>query len=153
MSEQSNTTQQSSIIECLRQYFSQAPGLAGKRIDIDCLRSKPDSYSIDCVPTERVVQRYVDGSTVRRQLFTISSRAAYGPNIAQQRGNVETFEELEAWLMLQDAVGTYPNLGEKRHTRALEILSSAYPIEADDGDQGSIARYQIQLGITYYQEV
>ena len=141
------------IIEALRQYFLTSPVFTGQRLDIDCLASDPESYSIDSVPSERIVQRYCDGSTVRRQLFTISSRAAYGPDLTQQRGNIDLFEGLEEWLDQQDALGLLPPLGDGRRARSVKVLSSAYPIEVEDGDQGSTARYQIQLEFIYLQEV
>lgn len=141
------------IIEALRQYFAGSPVFTGQRLDIDCLASDPESYSIDSVPSERVVTRYCDGSTVRRQLFTISSRAAYGTDLTQQRENIGLFEALEAWLDTQDALGILPPLGEGRRARSMKVLSSGYPIESEDGDQGSTARYQIQLELIYLQEV
>ena len=141
------------VIEHLRQYFLACPSFDGKRLNIDCLASDPESYSIDSVPTERILQRYIDGSTVRRQLFTISSRAYFGPDLQQQRENIELFADLEDWLDAQDARGLLPSLGTKRRARSVNVLSSAYPIEVDDGDQGSTARYQLQLDLIYLQEV
>lgn len=141
------------IIEHLRQYFLTCPVFEGKRLNIDCLTSDPGSYSIDSVPTERIQKRYMDGSTVRRQLFTISSRAYYGPDLHQQRENIGLFEALESWLDEQDALGLLPPLGSKRRARSLNVLSSAYPIDVEDGDQGSTARYQIQFELIYLQEV
>ena len=141
------------IIEALRQWLSDSPVFAAQRLDIDCLASDPESYSIDSVPTERIQKRYMDGATVRRQLFTISSRAYWGPDLNQQRENIELFEDLEAWLDEQDAFGLLPPLGAKRRARSLNVLSSAYPIDEEDGDQGSTARYQIQFDLIYLQEV
>ena len=141
------------VIEHLRQYFLTCPSFDGKRLNIDCLASDPESYSIDSVPTERILKRYMDGATVRRQLFTISSRAYFGPDLKQQRENIELFADLEDWLDAQDALGLLPSLGTKRRARSVNVLSSAYPIEVDDGDQGSTARYQMQLDLIYLQEV
>lgn len=141
------------IIEALREYFADSPVFAEQRLDIDCLASDPDSYSIDSVPSERIVQRYCDGSTVRRQLFTISSRQPYGSDLSQQRENINLFEALEDWLGEQEALGILPPLGEHRRARSMQVLSSAYPIEVEDGDQASTARYQIQFELIYLQEV
>ncbi len=141
------------IIEALRQWLSESPVFNAQRLDIDCLASDPESYSIDSVPSERIVKRYCDGTTVRRQLFTVSSRAPYGSDLNQQRENIELFEELETWLDDQEGLGILPPLGEYRRARSVKVLSSAYPIEVDDGDQASVARYQIQLELIYLQEV
>lgn len=138
------------VIECLRKFFLNFPRLQGERLDIDCLRSQEGSYSIDSEPGD-VAQRYLDGSTVRRFPFTISGRMYYGSDIANQAENLEFFEELEAWLSQKELLLDLPDLGEKRAARSLEVLSSAYPFIVDE-DQG-LARYQIQLRLTYLQEV
>lgn len=139
------------VIEYLRKYFMNFPRLQGERLDIDCLRSQEGSYSIDSEPGESVSQRYLDGSAVRRFLFTISGRMYYGSDIANQAENLAFFEELEAWLSQRELLLDLPDLGEKRTARSLEVLSSAYPIVVDE-EKGS-ARYQIQMRLTYFQEV
>ena len=138
------------VIECLRNFFLSFPRLQGERLDIDCLRSSPGSYSIDSEPGD-VAQRYLDGSTVRRFPFTISGRMYYGSDLKNQAENLAFFEELEAWLAKKELFLDLPDLGEKRTARKLEVLSSAYPFIVDE-DQG-LARYQIQLRLTYLQEV
>lgn len=131
------------VIEHLQQYFMDFPRLQGERLDIDCLRSSPGSYSIDSEPNESVSQRYLDGSTVRRFLFTISGRMYYGADLANQADNLAFFEELEAWLSKKELFLDLPDLGEKRTARSLEVLSSAYPFIVDENE--GLARYQIQM--------
>lgn len=139
------------IIECLRQYFMGFPGLQEHRLDIDCLQSKPESFSIDSVPSESVVQRYMDGSTVRRCLFTISGRMYHSSDLTGQENNLQFFEELESWVAQNEALMQYPDLGEKRKVRSLEVTLSGYPFTVDE-DAG-LARYQIQFRLIYLQEV
>lgn len=141
------------VMEALHSYFKTAPVFANQRLDIDCLQSDPDKFSLDSVPSERIVKRYLDGGSVRRQLFTVSSRADFGPDINQQEENLQVFETLETWLDSQDALGILPPLGEKRRARTLRVLSTAYPIEVDEGSIGGLARYQIQMELIYLQEV
>lgn len=140
-------------MEALHSYFKTAPVFANQRLDIDCLQSDPDKFSLDSVPSERIVKRYLDGGTVRRQLFTVSSRADFGPDLNQQKENLQVFETLETWLDSQDALCILPPLGEKRRARSLRVLSTAYPIEVDEGSVGGLARYQIQMELIYLQEV
>lgn len=139
------------IIEALRQYFMQFPKLQEERLDINCLQSMPESFSIDSVPSESVVTRYMDGSTVRRCLFTISSRMYHCDDLQNQNGNMAFFEELEGWLDKKNLFLQLPDLGEKRTARTLEVTQSAYPFILDEN--GETARYQIQMKLTYLQEV
>ena len=141
------------IIDNLYDYIKTCPALAEVRLDIDCLQSEPEHYSLDSVAGERIVKQYLDGSTVRRQLFTVSSRANFGPDLNQQKENLEVFAALESWLDTQEALGVLPLLGAKQRARSLHVLSTAYPIEVDEGSVGGLARYQIQMELIYLQEV
>ncbi len=141
------------VIESLHQFFLTAPVLEGQRLDIDCLQSDPDKFSLDSVPAERILKQYIDGSSVRRQLFTISSRANYGPDLNQQKENLRIFEELESWVDEQIMLGVLPDLGEGRTARSLRISSTAYPMEANEGQRGGTARYQMQFELIYLQKI
>lgn len=141
------------VIDALYSYFKTAPALANVRLDIDCLQRDPAKFSLDSIPGERIVKKYIDGSSVRRQLFTISSRSPYGPDLDQQAENLEVFGDLEDWLDDQEQLGILPNLGDRRKARSLRVTSSAYPIEVDEGQGTSTARYQIQFELTYLQNI
>lgn len=136
-----------SVLEALRDYFSGCPSMADQRIDIDCLGTMPTSCSIDAVPAETVTKRYLDGSTVRRCLFTLSSRMYYGLELEQQAENAAFFDTVTDWIERSIAL---PQLGTGRRARSLRVLSSAYPIVIDS-DTGH-ARYQIQCELIYLQE-
>ena len=139
------------VIESLREYFKTFPKLRNERVDLNCLQSKVDSYSIDSVPGEGVSTRYMDGSTVRRSLFTISGRMYHSDDLNNQSRNMEFFEELENWVENKNLFMQLPDLGEKRKARSLEVTLSGYPYLLDEN--GETARYQIQLRLTYLQEV
>lgn len=141
------------VINSLHTWLLTCPLFAEKRLDVDCLQSESDSYSLDAVPCERIVKRYLDGGTVRRQLFTVSSRADFGPDLTTQQENLQFFENLETWIETKIEVGLLPDLGAGRHARSLSVLSSGYPVDADEGQGGGTARYQIQLELIYLQEV
>ena len=139
------------VTKSLQQYFLTFPALTGKRLNIDCLAPDEGAFSIDSIPTETVMNRYIDGTSVKRHLFVISSRCFYSSDLAQQEENIAFFEALADWLESQEALGILPNLGAKKKARKITVLSSAYPLIVDDG--GQTARYQIQLELIYLQEV
>lgn len=139
------------LIEGVRTFIQSFPQLRDKRIDIDCLSSKADFYSVDSVMTEPIIKRYLDGSSVRQFTFLLSSRMYYGANISAQNANIAFFDSFSEWLDKQNALGNFPNLGEKRKVRSIEVSSSAYPFIVDS-DTG-LARYQIQCKMIYFQEV
>lgn len=139
------------ILAYVREYLRGYPALKEERIDLDCLGSQSDSFSIDAVPSEPVVQRYLDGTTVRRCLFLFSCRAYYGQDLKQQAENLAFLGGLEEWLERQRWLGNVPQLGEKRAARPVTVVTSAYPaiINSDTG----MARYQIQCELLYTEEV
>lgn len=141
------------IIGYVKDWLQGCESFTGERLDIDYLASSNGSYAVSSIPTDRIIKKYMDGSTVRRQLIAVSSRTFYGSELEQQEANIAVFESLEAWIDDQNWRGLLPALGEKRTARAVNVLSSAYPIEVDDGAEGSLARYQIQIELEYLQEV
>lgn len=137
------------IIDGVRAWLKTYKGLADGRINVDFLPEEAKTYSVDSVPTKDIVKRYLDGSSVRQFLFCISSREFYGDNFSQNVDNHTFYEELSAWLESQNKKRVFPDIGEGRTVRAIEISSTAYPFIVDDH---GTARYQLQLNLTYYQK-
>lgn len=138
-----------SVLGIVREYLKGFPQLSGKRVDIDCLANQAGRYSVDSEPAETMVTRYLDGSSVRRLLFTVASREYFGDDIQSQNENIEFFERFEAWLERQAFFGRLPQLGAGRQVRSLRASSSAHPVQvADNGT----ARYQMICELIYLQE-
>lgn len=138
------------IMEALAAYFKRFPGLAGKRLNIDCLSMDPDCYSLDTVPTEPVVKTYISGERVMRKTFVLASRCYYADEQEQLQSNAAFFEDLELWVGNNEIFGVLPDLGAGRKPRSLTINSSAYVFVVDDN---GTARYQLQMELIYLQEV
>lgn len=131
------------------QWLSAFPGLSGGMIHLDFLPSEARSYSVCSVPTEPVLQRYVDGSSRRQLLFAVASREFYGPDTELQSQSLSFFDALESWVEQKNARREYPALGDGKRCVSIEVLSTAYPLTVSpDG----MAQYQIQMKLTYLQE-
>lgn len=137
------------IIDGVRSWLKTYKGLADGRLNVDFLPEEAKTYSVDSVPTKDIVKRYLDGSTVRQFLFCISSREFYGDDISQNVDNHTFYEELAAWLERQNKKRVFPDIGEGRTVRTIEISSTAYPFIVDDH---GTARYQLQINLTYFQK-
>lgn len=137
------------IIDGVRAWLKTYAGLADGRLNVDFLPEDAKTYSVDSVPTREIVKKYLDGSSVRQFLFCISSREFYGDNISQNVDNHAFYEDLSAWLEEQSRKRSFPNIGEGRVVRSIEISSTAYPFVVDDH---GTARYQLQLNLTYFQK-
>lgn len=136
------------VMENVRAWLREYPGLDG-RLDVDFLDEAADTYSVDTIPCEEVVKRYLDGSTVKQFQFAVSSRRFYDQNITQNLGNLEFFEGLTAWVEQKAQARELPEMDGNRTAQKIVVTSTAYPfIVSEDGK----ARYQLQMRLEYYQK-
>lgn len=136
------------IIEAVRKYVGTYPALAGNKLNVDFLPPDAATYSVDVVPAKSAVKTYMDGSSLRQFLFVLASRSYWGQDFRQQIDNLCFFESFEDWIDSQNRARRFPDLGEGRTVRKLEVVTSGYAF-AQDTD---LARYQIQCKLTYFQK-
>lgn len=138
-----------SITAAIRNYLETYPGLSGGVMHVDWLPESARVYSIESVPCEPVLKQYMDGSSRRQFQFNLASSMYFGPDVDSQSENMEWFESFDSWIQTQNLFRRLPDLGDGRKCQSIEILSSAYPVAVDGN---GLARYQLQMGITYLQE-
>ena len=73
------------IIEAIRDYIANMDCMKtfDNAINVNYLDSEIDSFSIEEIPCNPVVKKYVDGSSVRQFQFVFCSREPYGAEILQ----------------------------------------------------------------------
>ena len=138
-----------SITAAIRDYLENYPGLSGGVMHVDWLPESARAYSIESVPCEPVLKQYMDGSSRRQFQFNLASSMYYSPDVENQAENMEWFESFDNWIQMQNLFRRLPDLGAGQLCKSIEILSSAYPVAVDGN---GLARYQLQMGITYLQE-
>jgi hypothetical protein len=136
------------VMELVQSWLRTYPGLSG-RLDVDFLDDEADTYSVDSIPCEAVLKRYVDGSTRRQFQFAISSRRFYEQNISQNLENLQFFENLTEWVEKKAGARELPEMDGGRTAQAIFVTSSAYPFVITEN---GLARYQIQLRLEYFQK-
>ena len=73
-----------SMIQEVWHYFSTCPLLENQRIlGVDRLGVDPIEYTIDILPGEQIVKRYVDGSSILQIEVTFSCREPDGRDVIQ----------------------------------------------------------------------
>ena len=127
-----------SIIDALEKYFIGCELLKDGALRVDYLGEKPVEYTIEVLPCDPVVKRYLGGSTVRQYLFAFGSREFYSQERLQNIQNSAFYERLADWVELPDGM----------EAQQLEVVSSGYLF---DGSMTN-ARYQIQLRLLYFKE-
>lgn len=139
------------VIESIRNFIKKCPYLeefeGAIRIGVDYLDKESTTYSIEKVPCNQIIKKYVDGSCKKQELFIFTSRESYGPDIINNLNNINFYENLVSWLEEKNRTGDLPILDGKREVEKIEILTNGYAF-ATDVDK---ARYQIQLRLIYLE--
>lgn len=130
--------------------FLEEAGAQDKYIGVDWLPTEPGSYSIDIVPAENIVKRYIGGDTIRQCVFVFALRGNYSEDALQNISNIGFFEDFAAWLERCSRNRQLPKLGGNKQAQQVEAVNVGYL--ASDGNDGT-GRYQIQCRLTYYQGV
>ena len=138
-----------SIIDALEKYFIGCELLKDGALRVDYLGEKPVEYTIEVLPCDPVVKRYLGGSTVRQYLFAFGSREFYSQERLQNIQNSAFYERLADWVETKSMSGVLPELPDGMEAQQLEVVSSGYLF---DGSMTN-ARYQIQLRLLYFKEV
>lgn len=136
-------------MEAVRAWLRTYPPLQSGRLGVDFLPEQAKSWSVYSVPGPEIVKRYLDGSAIRQFDFILASRFFSGDQITQNTDNLEWYEEFSAWVRQQNQRPKHlPQLEEGRTAQRVQVTTSGYPFQiAESG----IARYQIQLKMTYFE--
>lgn len=137
------------IIEDLRSWLRRYEPLSTGRLAIDFLPKQARTYSVDSVPCKEEIKRYMDGSSLRQFLFTLSSREFKGEDIQQNADNLAFYEAFSDWVLKQNQLRKLPELDDGRTVRKIEVTTSGYPFQVDEN---GTSRYQIQLRMEYFQK-
>lgn len=137
-----------SIIDALEKYFIGCELLKDGALRVDYLGEKPVEYTIEVLPCDPVVKRYLGESTVRQYLFAFGSREFYSQERLQNIQNSAFYERLADWVETKSMSGVLPELPDGMEAQQLEVVSSGYLF---DGSMTN-ARYQIQLRLLYFKE-
>ena len=137
-----------SITKGLRAWLNTYDGLAGDRINVDCLPEDQSSYSLDSDP-EYFVKPYLDGSQQVERTFVLASCEAFGDDIIQNTEILDWYEDLSSWIRLQSRRRNFPDIGTGKKVSSVSVASTPYPFVVYDN---GMARYQIQIKLIYTEE-
>lgn len=138
------------IIESVQNYIAECPLLGEfSRLCVDFLHENANSYSIEEVPAQAVIRRYVDGTSERQFVFVFAARLFYSDEVRNNIDNSGFYERFAEWLEEQTAADDLPILANGKIATQIEAMSSGYLFDIS-GDFSN-ARYQIQCRLIYDQ--
>ncbi|MDU3723504.1 MAG: chloramphenicol resistance protein, partial [Clostridium celatum] len=114
------------IIESLKDYISTCPYLYefNKEINVDYLDDDSTTYSIEEVPCEPIIKKYLNGDTKRQYDFIFASRESYGPDVFQNIENSGFYEDFASWIEEESFNNNLPDLGEGREPIKIEVSTT-----------------------------
>lgn len=114
-------------------------------VNIDMLGKDIENYSIDKIPTQTIIRRWVDGTKEKREVYSIRSRKAYSQDTITNLKNIGFFEEFEDLIESNNRKGILPNIVG---ILSIECLNCGTLYSADTNE----AIFNIQIQITYLME-
>ena len=138
------------IIESVKNFILTCPFLAELAVNVDFLPENTDTYSIEEVPVNSVLQTYLDGTQERQFVFVFASRFYYSDETKNNIENSGFYEDFSDWLDEQTKIGNFPVMRDGLTPSKIEAMSSGYLFDVS-GDLSN-ARYQIQCRLIYDKE-
>lgn len=135
------------IIDSVREYMLSCPELSGKKININCLGTKMQSFTIDNVETDSIIKKYCDGSVLKQAVFTLGVRDRYDENLGENLYVTNLLEKIEDWIYKQNIMKNLPILTCNMPVRSIEVTKSSH---LHDTSMGS-GRWQMEFMIVYKQ--
>lgn len=114
------------------------------QINANMLSNKVDDYSLDKIPTQSVVEPYITGGGLYREVYAFRTRKSYGVDTITNLQNMGFFEDLEKAIKTNNDEGNLPD----------DVLSVSCltPFTMQMNDDGKTAIFDTQLQIEYEEE-
>ena len=131
------------MIDKIRQYFIKNNIIdENSRINVDFLGETPTEFAIVPIPVNSILEKYVDGSSLRQYQFQLLSCNDYGADVMQNIENSSYFENLYELIETNNNKGILPDING---IESIECLNNGAILDATT----NAARYSIQMRITY----
>ena len=100
--------EEKSNMDLIREFIETCPLLKNGKVNVDYIKDKPLSYSIDETPATTVIKRYKDGGTQNQILFDFSIKANF--SVLENIKNSKFCDNFFKWIKEQDNKGNLPKI-------------------------------------------
>lgn len=104
--------------------------------------SDVESYSLDKIPTDTNVEKWIIGIFKKKDVFSFRSRKYYSQDTMNNLKNIGFFEEFEKIIKSNNDEGILPDI---QNIESIECLNCGTLNSVD----GTMATFDIQIQITY----
>ena len=112
------------------------------QINANMLSNSIDDYSLDKIPTDSVVEMWITGDEIHKDVYSFRSRKSYSQDAIVNLKNVGFFEQFEIAIKDNNKKGVLPEING---IESIVCLNCATMNDAD----GKQAEFDIQIQITY----
>ena len=116
-----------------------------KEINADALNKDINSYSLNRIPTDPVIENWIIGSLVKRDVYDFRSRCAYSYNDIENLNNIGFFEKFENVIKEKNDKKEFPQI---EGIESIECLNCGTLLDVEK----STAEFDIQIQVTYREE-
>lgn len=140
------------IIDSLRNYMRNLKCLDTFnnviRVNVNYLEPNADTYSIEEIPVDPILKRYVNGDSIRQYAFIFTSREPYGIDVLQNIDNSGFYEKLADEIESNNDKELFPSLDEGMECMEIKVTSTGYTFAVTE----DTAQYQINLRLKYFKK-
>lgn len=112
------------------------------QINADMLSNDIDNYSLDKIPTASIVERWITGDEIHRDVYSFRSRMAYSQDTINNLANIGFFEKFEKVIKNNNDAHILPDING---IDSIECLNCGTLTNANSNS----AEFDIQIQITY----
>lgn len=112
------------------------------QINANMLSNQIEDYSLDKIPTASVVEIWITGDEIHKDVYSFRSRKSYSQDTIVNLKNMGFFEQFEHAIKDNNKKGVLPDI---EGIESIECLNCA-TMNSTDGKQ---AEFDIQIQITY----
>lgn len=112
------------------------------QINVDFLSDKVENYSLDKIPVASVVERWITGVNLYRDVYSFRSRMSYSADVISNIKNIGFFEMFENLIEDKNRSGNLPDI------EGIQTINCLNCGTFNNGDTNT-AEFDIQLQIEY----
>ena len=112
------------------------------QINANMLSNDINNYSLDKIPTDTELEKWIIGPIVKRDVYSFRSRMAYSQDTINNLKNIGFFEKFEQIIKSNDENGILPEI---ENIESIKCLNCGTMNNAET----KTAEFDIQIQITY----
>ena len=100
--------EEKSKMELIKDFIETCPYLKNGKVNLDFIKDKAQSYSIDETPVNPILQNYADGGRQIQIQFDFSVQANF--SALENIKNSKFCDDFTTWIKEQDKIGNLPEI-------------------------------------------